>query len=52
MEQAQTQFAREPCLLPQTWPNLAMTGIFCFRYDDFELVNSESWPAIDMPVAV
>ena len=32
--------------------NPAVTSIFDFRYDDFELVGYQSHPAIKAPVAV
>jgi thymidylate synthase len=29
-----------------------VTDLFDFRYEDFELVNYDPWPAIKAPVAV
>jgi thymidylate synthase len=32
--------------------NPAVTDIFGFKYEDFQLENYEPWPAIKAPVAV
>ena len=52
LEQAQEQLARVPFPLPRMQLNPAITSIFDFRYDDFELVGYRSHPAIKAPVAV
>ncbi|MCY7292292.1 MAG: thymidylate synthase [Ferruginibacter sp.] len=51
-EQAQLQLQRTPFALPQMKLNTAVKDIFSFKYEDFELVNYESHPAIKAPVAV
>ena len=50
--QAELQLTREPRPLPQMRLNPAVTDIFGFRYEDFQLENYEPWPAIKAPVAV
>ena len=52
LDQAELQLSREPRLLPQMRLNPAVTDIFGFRYEDFQLENYEPWPAIKAPVAV
>lgn len=52
MEQAKAQLSRTPFSLPEMRINPAVKDIFSFRYEDFELVNYESHPAIKAPVAV
>ena len=52
LEQATLQLAREPRPLPTMRINPAVTDIFGFKYDDFQLANYEPWPAIKAPVAV
>ena len=52
LEQAELQLTREPRPLPQMRINPAVTDIFGFKYEDFQLENYESWPAIKAPVAV
>ncbi|MCY7293533.1 MAG: thymidylate synthase, partial [Ferruginibacter sp.] len=49
---AQLQLQRTPFALPQMKLNMAVKDIFSFKYEDFELVNYESHPAIKAPVAV
>lgn len=51
-EQAAIQLARTPYPLPQMKINPAVKDIFGFRFEDFELVNYQSHPAIKAPVAV
>ena len=51
-EQAQLQLTRTPFPLPQMKINPAVDDIFGFQYEDFELVNYQSHPAIKAPVAV
>ena len=51
-EQAQLQLTRTPFPLPQMKINPAINDIFDFKFEDFELVNYQSHPAIKAPVAV
>ncbi|HMT93958.1 thymidylate synthase [uncultured Thiothrix sp.] len=52
LQQAEQQLAREPYPLPQMQLNPAVTSIFDFKYEDFELVNYQYHPHIKAPVAV
>jgi len=52
LEQTELQLQRTPFSLPHMLLNPAVTSIFDFRYDDFELVGYQSHPAIKAPVAV
>lgn len=52
LEQTEQQLAREPYQLPQMKLNPAVTSIFDFKYEDFELVNYQFHPHIKAPVAV
>ena len=52
LEQTEQQLAREPYPLPQMKLNSAVTSIFDFKYEDFELVNYQFHPHIKAPVAV
>lgn len=51
-EQARLQLSREPRALPQMQINPAVTDIFGFRFEDFELVGYEPQAHIKAPVAV
>jgi len=51
-EQANLQLTRTPFPLPQMKINPAVKDIFNFSFEDFELLNYESHPAIKAPVAV
>ncbi len=51
-EQANLQLTRTPFPLPQMKINPAVKDIFDFKFEDFELLNYESHPAIKAPVAV
>src|SRR5438105_3501599 len=51
-EQAELQLTRTPFALPQMKINTAVKNIFDFKFEDFELVNYLSHPAIKAPVAV
>ena len=51
-EQANLQLSRTPFPLPQMKINAAVKDIFDFKFEDFELMNYESHPAIKAPVAV
>lgn len=52
IEQAQLQLTRKPFPLPQMKINPAVTDIFNFQFEDFELLNYESHSGIKAPVAV
>jgi thymidylate synthase len=52
LEQADEQLRRAPRPLPQMKINPAVTSIFDFRYEDFELVGYTPHPHIAAPVAV
>jgi thymidylate synthase len=52
MEQTELQLTRAPFPLPRMLLNPAVTSIFDFRYEDFELTGYQSHPAIKAPVAV
>lgn len=52
MDQVETQLSREPLSLPQMRFNPDIRDIFTFSYDDFELINYQSHPAIKAPIAV
>jgi thymidylate synthase len=51
-EQADLQLSRTPFPLPQIKINTAVKDIFDFTFEDFELLNYQSHPAIKAPVAV
>lgn len=51
-EQAEEQLSRKPFPLPQMLLNPAISNIFDFTYDDFQLVNYQCHPAIKAPIAV
>jgi len=52
IEQAELQLTRQPYPLPEMRLNPAVTSLFAFHYDDFELVNYRCHPAIKAPIAV
>ncbi len=52
LQQTECQLARQPYPLPQMRLNPAVTSLFDFRYEDFELVNYRSHPTIKAPIAV
>ena len=52
IEQAKLQLQREPRPLPEMKINPAVTNIFDFSYEDFELVNYNPHPAIKAPISV
>jgi len=52
MEQVDEQLSRQPLALPVMKINSEVNLIFDFKYDDFELINYESHPAISAPIAV
>ena len=51
-EQAKLQLSRTPFALPQMKINPSVKNIFDFKFEDFELLNYQSHPAIKAPVAV
>ena len=52
LEQARLQLTRQPFPLPEMHINPARTSIFDFVYEDFELRNYQSHPAIKAPISV
>ena len=52
IEQAKLQLSRDPFPLPTMKLNPAVTDIFAFRFEDFELLNYQCHPAIKAPVAI
>jgi thymidylate synthase len=52
LEQARLQLARQPFPLPEMHINPTRTSIFDFVYEDFELRNYQSHPAIKAPISV
>jgi thymidylate synthase len=52
IEQAKLQLTRTPFPLPTMKINPGVKDIFGFKFEDFELVNYQSHPAIKAPVAV
>lgn len=51
-EQARYQLSRTPNTLPLMFINPAVTDLFSFKFEDFELLNYEAHPHIKAPVAV
>ena len=52
LEQVDTQLSREPFPLPRLIIKHRPSSLFEYRFEDFELANYESHPAIRAPVAV
>ena len=52
LEQADLQLTRETYPLPTMQINPAIKSIFDFKYEDFELLNYQSHPAIKAPIAI
>jgi thymidylate synthase len=52
MEQVDLQLSREPMALPGLRLNPAVSSIFDFQYDDFEVLNYQAHPSIRAPIAV
>nr|AIA17025.1 thymidylate synthase [uncultured bacterium] len=52
LDQARLQLSREPRRLPEMKINPAVTDIFSFKYDDFELVGYDPHPPIKAKVSV
>ncbi len=51
-EQVETQLQRQPLPLPTMRLNTQVAGLFDFKFEDFELVDYQSHPAISAPIAV
>ena len=52
MEQVDLQLSREPRPLPKMIINPDVKSIFDFKYEDFQLVDYDPYPAIKAPIAV
>jgi thymidylate synthase len=52
LDQVRLQLTREPYPLPQMKLNPAVTSIFDFKFEDFELVNYQAHPHIKGDVSV
>ena len=52
LEQADLQLSRTPFPMPQMELNKKVKSLFEFKFEDFNLVNYQSHPAIKAPVAV
>ncbi|HBB52298.1 MAG TPA: thymidylate synthase [Legionellales bacterium] len=52
IEQAQLQLTREPFAKPQLIIHRKPDSIFDYQFEDFEILNYESHPAIKAPIAV
>ncbi len=52
LEQVETQLSRTPYPLPRMQLNPTVSSLFDFRYEDFNLENYQSHPAIPAPIAV
>lgn len=51
-EQIETQLQREPRKLPKLKINPTVHSIYDFKYEDFEIVDYDPWPAIKGKVSV
>jgi thymidylate synthase len=52
LDQAREQLSRTPRALPTMRLNPAVTDLLAFKFDDFELLDYDPYPAIKAPVAV
>jgi thymidylate synthase len=52
LEQAKLQLTREPYPLPTLNIRRKPTSIFDYQFEDFEIVNYQSYPGIKAPIAV
>lgn len=52
LEQARLQLSRQPFPLPQLNMKRKPDSIFDYEYEDFEMVNYQSHPAIKAPIAI
>ena len=51
-EQVELQLSREPRPYPRLRIKRRPASIFEYRYEDFEFIDYDPWPAIKAPVAV
>ena len=51
-DQVNEQLSRSPRPLPRIWINPDVKDIFSFKYEDFKLLDYNSWPAIKGQVSV
>ena len=52
LDQAKLQLSRKPLKLPKIKINSSIKNLEDFKYEDFEIVNYESHPAISAPISV
>lgn len=52
LQQVDEQLSRKPLALPMMEINSEINSIFDFKYEDFELQNYQSHPAIKAPIAI
>jgi thymidylate synthase len=52
LEQANLQITREPLKLPFIKINPSVKNLEDFKYEDFEIIDYESHPAISAPISV
>jgi thymidylate synthase len=52
LDQAREQLSRTPRALPSMRLNPAISDLLAFKFDDFELLDYDPYPAIKAPVAV
>jgi thymidylate synthase len=52
MQQVEEQLKREPLPLPRLVIKRRPPSIFDYKFEDFEIANYQSHPAIKAPVAV
>jgi thymidylate synthase len=52
LDQAREQLSRTPYALPKMHLNPAVKSLFDFRYEDFTLLDYQSHPRIEAPIAV
>ncbi len=51
-EQARLQLSRTPKTLPKMWVNPEVKDLFAFKYEDFKLLDYDSYPSIKAEVSV